>query len=80
MNESATRQTQSGSQGRFLSAQWLPGDAFAAGALCLLPAALIGIQSGYLIQKQFDGATFIRMCRGRLFVSGCLLVAKGVMD
>lgn len=46
---------------------------------CLLPAAWIGIQLGYLIQKRFDGATFIRICRGLLFVSGFLLIGKGVM-
>ncbi|MEQ5835001.1 sulfite exporter TauE/SafE family protein [Marinobacter sp. NFXS9] len=48
-------------------------------SLCLLPAALIGIQLGYVIQKRFDGATFIRICRGLLLVSGCLLVGKGLM-
>lgn len=48
-------------------------------SLCLLPAALIGIQLGYLIQKRFDGATFIRICRGLLFVSGCLLMTKGLV-
>ncbi|WP_111493432.1 MULTISPECIES: sulfite exporter TauE/SafE family protein [Marinobacter] len=47
-------------------------------SLCLLPAAWIGIQLGYRIQKHFDGATFIRICRGLLLVSGCLLVVKGV--
>lgn len=48
-------------------------------SLFLLPAALIGIQLGYLIQKRFDGATFIRVCRGLLLVSGLLLMGKGLI-
>jgi uncharacterized membrane protein YfcA len=48
-------------------------------SLWLLPAAWIGVQLGYIIQKHFDGATFIKICRVLLLVSGCLLIGKGIM-
>lgn len=47
-------------------------------SLLLLPAAWVGIQLGYAIQKRFDGDTFIRICRGLLLVSGSLLIVKGI--
>ncbi|MCG8671095.1 MAG: sulfite exporter TauE/SafE family protein [Pseudomonadales bacterium] len=45
-------------------------------ALALVPAALLGIKLGYWLQSFFNQQRFEQWCRGFLFVSGVLLLAK----
>lgn len=47
-------------------------------SLLLLPAAWIGTQLGHLIQSRFDAATFTRICRVLLLLSGTGLVIKAL--
>lgn len=48
-------------------------------SLLLLPAAWLGVQLGHAVQKRFDGATFTRICRALLLISGVGLVLKALV-
>lgn len=47
-------------------------------SLLLLPTAWVGIQLGHWVQSHFDAATFIRICRILLLLSGTGLVIKAL--
>lgn len=52
-------------------------DIFWLSLLCI-PFALLGVKLGYLLQKNIQQKTFMGIARALLFVTGVLLVVKGV--